>query len=311
MGDPGRRGHLARWRPLLTALVLSAAFAYLGVALASDWHSLRQHRWSIHWGRWALSLVLAGGWFALRGLLWQSLLRSFGHPLHFREAFRMWALSELGRYLPGSVWYALGRGHLAAEKGIGAAVTFTCMALELSLVLLGAALISIAGFGAASDSGRPLLVAAPVLLVLALALVQPRVLRAVFRSTGRTVPERLPGVRKLLGTLLLSGVLWLVMGLSFAVFASSLVPLPWSRWPAAGSAYAASWAIGFLAIVSPGGLGVRESVLTALLRPLMPAGSAVVVALGSRVWITVAEALGALLALWIGRTSARETESKT
>ena len=301
---------MARYRPLLTALVLATAFTYLGVALAREWHSLRQHHWSVHWGRCALSFVLAGGWFALRGLLWQSLLRSFGHPLPFREAYRMWALSELGRYLPGNLWYALGRGHLAAEKGIGAAAALTCMALELTLVLLGATLLSVLGFGTVSESGRPLLIAAPVLLVLILALFQPRVLRAVFRAAGRGVPERLPGVRELLGALLLSGALWLIMGLSFAVFVSSVVPLPLSRWAAAGSAYAASWAIGFLAIVSPGGLGVRESVLTVLLDPLMPAGAAVVVALGSRVWITVAEALGALLALWIGRAGAPKAGTK-
>ena len=67
------------------------------------------------------------------------------------------------------------------------------------------------------------------------------------------------------------------------------------------AAYAAAYAVGFLSLVPPAGLGVREGVLTVALAQIMPAGAALAVALLSRLWMMLVELLGAGLMQLLGR----------
>jgi hypothetical protein len=66
-------------------------------------------------------------------------------------------------------------------------------------------------------------------------------------------------------------------------------------------AYALAWAVGFLIIFFPGGIGPREVALVAVLAPVMPSASALVVALVSRVVMTVGDLAWAGAGLAIGR----------
>jgi uncharacterized membrane protein YbhN (UPF0104 family) len=65
--------------------------------------------------------------------------------------------------------------------------------------------------------------------------------------------------------------------------------------------YALAWAVGFLVIFFPGGIGPREVALIAVLAPVMPSGSALVVALASRVVMTVGDLAWAGAGLAIAR----------
>ncbi len=66
-------------------------------------------------------------------------------------------------------------------------------------------------------------------------------------------------------------------------------------------AYALAWAVGFLIIFFPGGIGPREVALVAVLAPVMPSASALVVALASRVVMIIGDLVGAGTGLAIGR----------
>jgi glycosyltransferase 2 family protein len=66
-------------------------------------------------------------------------------------------------------------------------------------------------------------------------------------------------------------------------------------------AYALAWSVGFLIIFFPGGLGPREAVLVAVLSPVMPAASALIVALASRIVMTLGDLLWAACGLTIAR----------
>jgi hypothetical protein len=70
------------------------------------------------------------------------------------------------------------------------------------------------------------------------------------------------------------------------------------------AAYAAAYAVGFLALLTPAGLGVREGVLVVALAPVLPAGPALVVALVSRLWMMLVELAGAAVAHLLARRSA-------
>jgi hypothetical protein len=70
--------------------------------------------------------------------------------------------------------------------------------------------------------------------------------------------------------------------------------------PIAAGAYALAWSVGFVLIPFPGGVGPRELAFIAALAPVMPRGSAIVVAVVSRLVLTIADLAWAALAFWLG-----------
>jgi hypothetical protein len=64
----------------------------------------------------------------------------------------------------------------------------------------------------------------------------------------------------------------------------------------------ASWLAGFVVVGVPGGIGVRESVFTALAGTALTPGVAVSLALASRVVFIAVDLVGALVANIISRT---------
>ena len=87
---------------------------------------------------------------------------------------------------------------------------------------------------------------------------------------------------------------WLLAGLHLWLIVTALGAEPTVATAAlAVGAYALAWTVGFLVIVAPAGVGVREAVLGLVLAGQLSDGSVVVAVLASRVLMTVADvALG-------------------
>jgi uncharacterized membrane protein YbhN (UPF0104 family) len=73
-----------------------------------------------------------------------------------------------------------------------------------------------------------------------------------------------------------------VLGAGFWLCAHGLVAVPAHDLPEYMGAFAVAWLVGLLAVFAPGGLGVREAVLVALLASRIGAANALVVAAVSR-----------------------------
>ena len=89
-----------------------------------------------------------------------------------------------------------------------------------------------------------------------------------------------------------------------ATLVASMYPLAAADVPLVVAAYAAAYAAGFLALLTPAGLGIREGVLVVALAPVLPAGPALVVALVSRLWMMLVELAGAALTHLLARRRA-------
>jgi uncharacterized membrane protein YbhN (UPF0104 family) len=142
----------------------------------------------------------------------------------------------------------------------------------------------------------------PVLLVLAacaslgvLALLSPDLVGQI----NRVLPERLPPLRPLSVGALAAGfgtniVAWVAYGLALLALARGSLPgvaLPFGE---ATGIFAAAYLAGLVAVITPGGLGVREGALVLLLTPLTGSRVALALAIASRVLFTVAELVAAV-----------------
>jgi uncharacterized membrane protein YbhN (UPF0104 family) len=94
---------------------------------------------------------------------------------------------------------------------------------------------------------------------------------------------------------------WIVYGASFWCMLRGVGITPGGFWETI-AAFSGAYLLGFLALFAPGGLGVREGALAVLLAPQIGPGLAGVIAVGSRLWMTLLELTQLIpLAFGLGR----------
>jgi glycosyltransferase 2 family protein len=298
---PSSARRRSRW---LTAAVLAVVAGFFVATLASSWNDVISRNWRLEPGLFVLATGLLALSYALVAWLWGlALHRAAGTRV--AAGARIWFLSNLARYVPGNVWSYVGAVELARREGVARPTTLAVMALTqvLSVGVAVAAGLPVL-LAERARLGRPALLGAVVVgAAAALAAVFRRRLLGLAR---RRLPGLDPaGLTPSAGTvvLLVAGyaVYWAVTGLAFAALVASVHPLAAADVPLVVAAYAAAYAAGFLALLTPAGLGVREGVLVVALAPVLPAGPALAVALASRAWMMVVELAGAGVAHLVAR----------
>jgi hypothetical protein len=265
-------------------------------------------------------LLLAAGfavsWIVVQSSLWRVVLGGVGAAAGWRAAIAQVWLPNLGKYVPGKVWAVVGRVWLTAQCGVPAAHASVGLLVENVCFILGGALCATGALVIAATSGRTTTLAAawavPVVLVVAggLIAVHPRVWggvsAVVLRRLGRE-PVR-PAIGYGRSLLLVAGYVasWSVLGCGLAVWSTMIVPLAPAMQLRVVGLFLIAWAVGYLSMLAPAGLGVREGILIAGLQQggLAPA-EAVAIALGLRVYFTLVDLVGAVVAVVVAPELAR------
>lgn len=237
---------------------------------------------------------------------WRRLIAGAGETLARRDASVIWLAANLGKYVPGKVWSIVAMSGMAAERGVSPAVAGgSSVVMQIVTIAAGAAVVVASG---GAIPGGPvaavLLVAVIVAALLALPAVIPRLLKlARRRAETMSVPPR----RTLWLTIGIASVSWVLLSMGFMLFVRAILPGLSGTMPAYVSAYTASYIAGFLAPFAPGGIGVREPALVIALTELGLASTAdaAVIAVASRVWLTVIELVPGLVALAVQLSTSR------
>lgn len=302
---PALRSLLAnRW---LRLGFLALTLAFVALVLRGHWRDLAGYRLSVRVAPLLASYVALFVAWALEVCLWRRLLAALGYPLPARRSATIWFLSNLTHYVPGNVWQFLGMMELAADSRVPRTATLASIVVHqllsnLAGLSVGAYVIARAGLlpGAPIAALAAVGVASVALLSPA---VLPRALRLVSRITGaepRTVslPARL-ALALYLGYCLF----WLVCGAGFWLLASAVGAAGGSPWLWVG-AFAAAYVAGYLSLLTPSGIGVREGVLALLLAAVAPGSAVAVAAIAARVWMTLGELVAAAAVLLGNRAAA-------
>ena len=297
--------------PVLILLVA----VFLGRALYGGWSEAREYEWRFDPFYLVLSVLLIFLYYVQQWGGWRLIMRSFGDPLPRSESAVIWYSSILGRYVPGSVAMVAGRIGMCRRHGIPAATTFASLVYENALILISSLLLA-----AASVPLWPpfpyeryallLTILAPVCLLFLHPAVFRRLANAGLRRLKRDpLKATLPFSRVLLLLPYYVGG-WIILGLSFCALAASIAPVGIGDLALLIGGYAFAWEVGFLALVTPSGLGVKEGVLYLILRLVFPAPVSAALVVLSRLWQTLAE-LACAAAVWVfartrGRLEARK-----
>jgi glycosyltransferase 2 family protein len=224
--------------------------------------------------------------------------RELRHHVGLSESVGVYSASQLGKYIPGSVWpvvaqMSLSRRHGIARRSILAAFVTQMLLLVVTAVLVAAVTLPWVD----ADQLRShwwLLVIAPAICLVLVPGVQRRILAAVGRLLRRDLAIPTPGHRAMLATIAVSALTYVFFGLHLSVMAWPLIEDPSvSAVVQCTGAFALAWAAGFVVVFAPAGLGVRELVLTLTLSSLLASSDATALAVLSRTSLVIADlALG-------------------
>jgi uncharacterized membrane protein YbhN (UPF0104 family) len=283
--------------------LLLLAFALCAVAVWSQRQQLTDALTRLHWYTVLLAELAVAAAMVFVMQSWRVLLVDLGSDLPVPAAARIFYLSQLGKYVPGSVWPLLAQVELGREHKVparrSATVGVLIIVLSVAAGLLAALVtLPLAGGGLA---GRYWWAFAAVLPLLA--VLHPRVLNPLLAWGFRLIRREPPGeplstsgvIRSicwsLLGWLAYGGQVWLLAH-DLGAGGARLLPL-------SVGGFALAWVAGLVLVIAPAGAGVREAVLVAVLAPALSAGAALLVALVSRLLMSFADLLfagGAVLA---------------
>jgi uncharacterized membrane protein YbhN (UPF0104 family) len=300
-------------RRAVQVAVLGVILYFLFQNLRQNWQEVAGYEWRFDIPRLGLSLLALCAVLGAMIPIWRVILRRMGRDLPMGKAWRIWFISNLGKYVPGKVWQVTGMVYLCEKEGIPGRITAVSVVLAQALSTLSAA--GLFGLYAVLEGGRRIdpawAYSAGGLLIAGGAAVHPRVLERALNFALRSLkrdPIRVPFTfGQLLRITGLYALSWCGYGLALYVFISSLAPISpgliWALIPIHAMAYTA----GLLAPLMPGGLVVREGFLIAFLGYHLPAAVATSSAWLSRLWFTAAEILCLAVAAGVGKDQIRNS----
>ena len=277
------------------AVIIGAAYYF-----HRNYNNISGYLETISLGRVGLSIVIILlGKFALSDLTRIS-LGKIEYKIDYKDALTITSITQLGKYLPGGIWHVAGKFGMYKARKISTkkttlAIVFENIWLLSSALVIGvelllnsnqAVLCEFNGFFCHPEYNLAISIALPVLWFVGLLLVD----RLFFKENRYSVKDLLILFIEML-------FIWVSFGIStwlvFPVQSGFLLPIT--------GAFSLSWVAGYLAFFAPGGIGVREYLLTLLLSSFFSSGEVAIYATIHRlIWVLVEIILGAVCApgLW-------------
>ena len=303
MSNSNRRPLLAKLASIAGVLIGLAGVAFVVRTLLTKRDEVGDAFSQLNGVTLIASLLLGLCAMTLIGFLWTRMLVTRGHHAPPRSAMSWYFAGQLGKYVPGGIWPIVGRAELAVRGGVPRPDAYAATGLSMVTTYLAAALticlgsllswtyplVGILGFAAFALG----------FLAFSNATLRTKVLTVLNRVSPRA--SALTEPRRLLILTVTHLPAWILMSLSTSVTASAFgadIGIMHMLFITS-----ASWLAGFVVVGVPGGIGVRESVFTALAGTALTPGVAVSLALASRVVFIAVDLLGALVAHLFARTA--------
>jgi hypothetical protein len=292
---------LRRAWPFLKAILWLLLLYLIGRQFARDLQRPELGQRPLHIGWLLLSGLLYELGQGFSALYWKRLLGHLGAHPPLGAALRSYYIGQLGKYVPGKAWALFLRTSLVHGHGVGIGLAVLTTFYEVLTtmaagVLVAAVLFAVlgadAGAGLNVETLRHLLwmeqpgeggVQRSVLVLLSLLLftafvvpLHPAIFNRLVRRKTSTFANASGSDQHIRFVYLLEGLAfaaigWLFLGASFAAALRGIVGTDWplldvrtARLPAI---MGLSYVIGFVVVIAPGGIGVREFLLTLFLTP--------------------------------------------
>jgi glycosyltransferase 2 family protein len=288
----------------LAKLVFASAILYFIIrTVLNNWAGIESYTWDFNPLYMVISVIVFFAGYVLLAWIWAGVLRSTGNPVSFGEAWDIYFIGNLGRYIPGKVWTIALTAYMSEKHRVPGVTAATASVFAqaysvLSSLVIFALFFILYGY---SFAGIHLDWTAPVFVIFLLVFLAPknleRALNRLLARMGRTqcsLGLDTIGAVKIMFFYLLS---WILFGAAFWIFVMSVTNNHSLGLFFLTGVFVVSNVTGFFAVFVPGGLGVREWIIGILLAGYVPAGVGILVAFLLRLLTTLVELICVLFVL--------------
>jgi hypothetical protein len=317
---------LRKWWPVLKVVFGLVILFFIGRSLASD--LAKPELWQRSFD--PLWLLPSGALYVL-GLgctmtFWGVLLRGLNQQPTFVGLLRGYYIGLLGKYVPGKAWALLLRNSFLGNGRVNPVIAVQTGFYEVMMMMLGGTVLACVLFALTGPNNGATLDAEVLLQLVSLSIPESvhlsrevltafaaamslpfllitfpplfnRIASGAAKPLARFHDGPLPQIK---GTSYLRGLpleiaCWLCMGASLCCTLNAVWPneigWTWYGYGYVTAATALACVAGFVIIVVPSGLGVREYLLIVFLRPYFPGSTAAVAVIVFRIVWTISEVI--------------------
>ena len=247
-----------------------------------------------------VSLILLFLGFYLNAFSWTRMVQVGGYRVSRREGIRSSGLSVFAKYIPGKVWVIMGRSEYLARKYRWSRRDLGSLSLDAQFIALWVALlIGAAGMILLRKTDLFGLSVVILFLLLSLMIFTPLFQKVAGQLLGKIMkkPVSLPKLTfsETIRVIPWYAANWGLWCIAFFFLASGLT----NHMPEIhiATSFGLAGSLGIIAVFAPGGLGVREGILTGYLTMAgMDLPMATTIAVSSRLWFLLGEVFIFLLA---------------
>ena len=287
-------------------------------ALVGQWRAVSGQPADVHptWPVIAASAAVVLAAYAVLIEAWRRILLAWGASLEFWPAARIMSISRLGLYVPGRVWQITAMAGMAKAAKVNVSAAAGSAVLNTIVnIAMGFLVALVAGWRSFDTISHGRSGLGVVLLVFALGsiLLLPTALPFILDAARKVLKKDVPQVTlphaAVYWAIVANIVAWLLYGAAFELFVKGMTGSAPGAYADYVTAFAWPYLVGYLAVIVPGGVGVREVALAFALGELGLAtpATAAVIAVSSRLWLSVLEVVPGLLFWLFTRVRSRPT----
>lgn len=288
-----------RLERILGAALLTASLLFVSTILIRGWAQLRPHL-----GKISLVPLIVGQLCTIAALLlgavmWSLIQQAMGLGLSWRESITIHMTSSITKYIPGYAWQYLSKAYLSKRRGSSSRPITLAILSEFALLIAGGVVVA-AAWGLLGHHDWRLAWDVP-LWVWILAggcglLIGTAWILTASRLT-RSKTSLVARARLLWCALGVGMVGWVMFAAAVWLMSRSMYPVSLRVFPQHVVALVTSVIVGLIIVIVPGGLGIRETLLAALLAGVLPFTLGLVVGVMIRLSIILWELVGFSIAL--------------
>lgn len=271
-------------------LITAVAIAYVATTLYGQWQRISQQDLPLS----ILSIITPGVAvytlsFILIGTAWHHMLKRLRPETPFQVSYWVFSRSYVGKYLPGNFLHYAGRQLLGRMCHLPHDLLMAASTCEIFFQIFTSAAIALVGSAVLpmKTDYRLLLFIVPAMLLLSSILIlYSRPFRKRFSDRSSRLSyfvrfRQIGQVQFFMIPVLTYSFHMVCVGLLISYIASRLGAYNFKLADVIQYTviYTIAWTLGFVTPGAPGGIGVREALLTAQMSPLVGASNAVLMAL--------------------------------
>lgn len=284
--------------PIFRIVFPIVLIVFIGRMVMRDWDEIRRSVTgdSLIWVAPAFVCFLLS--VATIAVNWKTLLEILGVKYSFFNCMKTFFYSMLIKYFPGKIWGVTGRVVMSKSDGVPEGTNALSIILESLFLMISASLVglpALAVFYSMPIEIRIIMLISPFVLVfLHPSMILWSVKKLSARFPGYIISlEYVPEYKTMIILLIRYCLVWVFQGLGFWFCLKMVHELPWTNLWVAITGNCLAWLVGFLAVFTPAGLGVREIILARFTSGIIPAGPGAMAVVMSRIIIILCEIITA------------------